>query len=400
MSPWVAIPLLTFFCFLVLAGLVLCQRPRKRVHKTFLILIIPVTIWSLSSSLILSNLFAGKTLALSLNLKVNFICMLWLATAYYHFLRSFEDKPAGKGLIIGYGLIVLLLPLIARDYILRLGGVVQGAPYAKFTIAMYPIAALYVGLIGSAAVPLFRRYRRSPDAVTRNKIAYVLIGLAFIVFFCLMELYPPVGEYPTIHIGNLINACCITYAIVKYRLLDIRVIIRRGLAYASLSVGIAALYLGLLFVLLKFAHLQTTARTLVASAGVALLVAALFYPLRKPIQEGVERFFLRETYAHRQMLQRFSAEMSTVLDLEQLAERLLNLVTRGLRAEKAILFLQNKSGDLVSFNKENPDREAMRLKKDNPILTWLEKEDQPFYLEQMDILPQMKGLWESEREEL
>ncbi|RLC69745.1 MAG: hypothetical protein DRI26_08475, partial [Chloroflexi bacterium] len=172
------------------------------------------------------------------------------------------------------------------------------------------------------------------------------------------------------------------------------------MAYVALSIGLIGSYLGLLITLLKFSHLQTTARTLVASAGVALLVAALFYPLRKPVQEWVERFFLRETYAHRQMLQWSSAEMSTVLNLEQLIERLLILVTKGLRAEKAILLLQDKSGDLVSFNKENPDGEAMRLKKDNPILTWLEKEDQPFNLEQMDILPQMKGLWESEREEL
>ena len=208
------------------------------------------------------------------------------------------------------------------------------------------------------------------------------------------------SRYPLVTFGSLGNALFIAYAILKYQLLDIRVVVRRGLVYTSLGIGLVGLYLGTLLGLLQFVHLQTTALTLLASALVALTVAALFYPLRKPIQEGVEQLFLRETYAHRQMLQRFSAEMSTVLDLEQLVERLLDLVTRGLRAEKAILFLQNKSGDLVSFKKENPDGEAMRLRKDNPILTWLEKEDQPFYLEQIDILPQMKGLWESEREEL
>ena len=399
MSPWVAIPFLTFLCFLMLASFVQRQRPRKRVHKVFLVLIIPVTIWSLSSSLILSNILAGKTLALSLNLKINFVCILWLATAYYHFLRSFEGKPAGKRLIIGYGFIILLLPLIARDYILELGGVFQGAPYAKLTMAVYPIAALYLGLIGSAVIPLLRRYKCYPDAITRIRAAYVLIGLAFTVVFSLMELYPPLGRYPLIHLGNLANAFCITYAIARYQLLDLRVVIRRSLAYAGLGISLLGFYLGAIFVLFKLTHLQASTRSLIAGAFVALLVAVLFYLLREPIQEWVEKFFLKETYAHRCKLEKFSAEMGTVLNLEELANYFLALVTNALQLEKAELFLRDKTGDFIPV-KGPSSAPRSRLRRDSPLLSWLRKNNQPLYLEQIDILPQMKALWESEREHL
>ncbi len=401
MSVWFVIPLLTLVAFIWLIWVNLRHRPPKRVHKVFLLFLLTIASWCFTSCLVTGNFLPGKELLFA---KLALIFILAGAAFYYHFFRSFQNKPHGKGVIIGYGLLLLLIPFIAQDYVIKEASIVSGGLYTECKPTIYPIALIYLVLLGSAILPLIKQYKRSIDPLTRNRITYLLIGFGITTLFVLLELYPPVGKYPLVHLGNLSNALLITYAIIKYQLLDIRIVIRRGLVYVTTGVCFVALYLALLLGILHSLQLHPSYTTMVASAGVALFFGLLLSPVRDRIQKGIERLFYRETYDYRRMLLTFASKMSHVLNMKELAESMLTLITKAIHTKEARLYLPDDgSGDFISrFNVPHQGSRAsqMKLVKDNPIVTWLAKEGRPLSREQVDIIPQFKSLWDKEREKL
>ena len=400
MSIWFVIPLLTLVAFIWLIWVNLRHRPPRRVHKVFSFFLLAVASWSFTSCLVAGNLFPERVLLFA---KLALIFILAGAAFYCHFFRSFQNKPLGKGVIIGYGLTLLLIPFIVQDYVIKEASVISGGVYPEFSPTIYPIALIYLTLVGSALLPLIKQYRRSIDPFTRNRIAYLVTGFGITTLFVLLELYPPVGKYPAVHLGNLGNAVFITCAIVKYQLLDIRIVVRRGLTYAVTMLCFAALYFALFFGLLRSLHLEASHTAVAAGAGVAFLIAILFYPLKNTLQGWAERLVYKETYDYRQMLLTFADKMSHVLNLEELAESMLTLITKAIHTKEVSLYLPAEGrGDFIArFNMPGQGNQSrMKLAKDNPIVTWLAKEGRPFSREQIDIVPQLKSLWEKEREQL
>jgi len=102
------------------------------------------------------------------------------------------------------------------------------------------------------------------------------------------------------------------------------------------------------------------------------------------------------------MLLSFSGKISNVLDLGELAQSILNPIVKVLHVQRAaLLFPRIESGDFTTqfvqqATTEEPSTK-LRLTNDNPIVTWLTTEGKALKRELIDIIPQFKGLWETER---
>jgi len=96
--------------------------------------------------------------------------------------------------------------------------------------------------------------------------------------------------------------------------------------------------------------------------------------------------------------------MGNILNLEQLANEMLPAMTKALHITQAKLLFQDSGDDFTTqFTypemKDKPSDE-LRLNNDNPIIAWLDKETRPLDLKQLDSIPEFKGLWESEKEQV
>jgi len=128
-------------------------------------------------------------------------------------------------------------------------------------------------------------------------------------------------------------------------------------------------------------------------------------PLRYAIQEGIDRLFYRGTYEYRQTLLSFSSKMGNILNLKDLAGEMLPAITKAIHITGAkLLFQSMNSGDFMAqFTYPKVEGELsneLRFDVDNPIVAWLAKEDSALNLKQIDSIPELKGLWEVEKEEL
>jgi hypothetical protein len=130
-------------------------------------------------------------------------------------------------------------------------------------------------------------------------------------------------------------------AIVKHRLYDIDIVINRTLVYGTLSVTLAALYLGGVAatqaVLGAITNQEQTQLAIVAST---LVIAALFNPLRQRIQAFIDRSFYRRKYDVAKTLEGFSMKLRDDTDLEALRGDLVGVVRETMQPAHVSLWLR------------------------------------------------------------
>ncbi len=209
-------------------------------------------------------------------------------------------------------------------------------------------------LAGGSLASLYFRFRRG-GYVEREQIKWLLFAGAVIVpaFGLLMAYW---SNAPATRDGVswqeaffLISVLAIPLAmanaILRYRLYDIDIIIRRTLIYGILTALLALTYFGGVVLLQNsFGQLAGDANSPLITVISTLAIAALFNPLRARVQAFIDRRFYRRKYDAEQALARFSAAARDEVDLERLTGVLLATVEETMQPEHVALWLR-KAGE-------------------------------------------------------
>jgi hypothetical protein len=195
------------------------------------------------------------------------------------------------------------------------------------------------------------------DAVSRAQIQWGLGGLIF--NFGLLTLTLMASTFGWMKVTpdtfneffNLISAAGIivmgislAIAITRYRLFDIDVVIRKTLVYAVLTALMGLVYFGgvtLLQSLFTAVSGQSSPAALVIST---LVIAALFNPLRRRIQEFIDRHFYRQKYDAELALAQFAAAARSETEIGVLADKMMQVTQEALQPKSSQLWLIKKKG--------------------------------------------------------
>jgi hypothetical protein len=139
-------------------------------------------------------------------------------------------------------------------------------------------------------------------------------------------------------------------AILRYRLWDVDVIIKRTLVYGTLTFILALIYACLVIALQAPVHMLTgqASESPLVVVGSTLVIAALFQPLRRRIQSVFDRRFYRRKYDAARTLEAFSATLRNEVDLDQLSEQLLAVVQETLQPAHVSLWLRKPEKNVKS----------------------------------------------------
>jgi hypothetical protein len=130
------------------------------------------------------------------------------------------------------------------------------------------------------------------------------------------------------------------FAVLRYRLYDINILINRTLVYGSLTAALVTLYFGGIVVLQRLFVLLTGQQSTLAVVASTLLIAALFNPLRRRIQSFIDRRFYRAKYDARKTLEVFSSKLRDETDLEALSGDLIGVVRETMQPAHVSLWLR------------------------------------------------------------
>ena len=162
------------------------------------------------------------------------------------------------------------------------------------------------------------RYRYVSGPVERAQTRWFLVGLALVGLpIVFTSSSGPPNEVDTLQLAVLPVAVGI--AILRYRLWDVDVIIRRTLVYGTLSALLALAFLGLVVLLQRLSVLLVGQESPVATVTSTLAIVVLFNPLRRRVQSFVDRRFYRKKYDSQQVLARFAAVTRDETDIARLA---------------------------------------------------------------------------------
>lgn len=212
---------------------------------------------------------------------------------------------------------------------------------------------LLLGFICSAVVTQVYRYRYVSSARQRQQTKWVVFGVSiglggFLVLDILSLLFFSSVQNPFVLLAIdtafslvfLLIPLSIGLAMLRYRLWDVDVLINRTLVYGGLTGTLLAVYAGCIVgleALLRGVFHQTSEVAIVVST---LIIVALFQPLRKRIQTGIDRRFYRRKYDAEQTLAAFSATLRNEVDLTQLNEELIAVVQETMQPTHISLWLR------------------------------------------------------------
>jgi hypothetical protein len=210
-------------------------------------------------------------------------------------------------------------------------GVARSVPVIAAVVGS-AVALIFVG-IASAVV----RYRRS-EATARLQLRECLYATCLTVagFVAISALNLSEVLF-TVDYALIPGA--IGLAMLRYRLYDIDVVIRRTLVYAALVAMLAAVYLAGVAGLGAGLRAVTGLSSSLAVTLSTLAVVAAFQPLRTRIQRAVDRRFYRAAYDARATVEAFSGQLREQIDLDVLADRLLVTVGETVRPRSASVWL-------------------------------------------------------------
>ncbi len=401
MNIWAAIPLVTCIVYVILLIFAM-QQIQRRTNKIFAFYIAIAAFWSFSSFML--HLDAPREQTLLWN-QILVVALIWTLIAYYHFVRAYTNKAGGLGLYVGYAMLVILAGLSLSGYIIEYSYVVDGTLYHNLGASLYFLTGISLTYAGAVIILLVRKYRSSTDPIDRNRTMYLVAGWSILALLTMTNAIPRLAGLPLDHIGSLINALIISYAISRFHLLNISLVARRGLLYFILIVAAVGVSTASVMLSYEFIADQPIIYIILFIAMAVLLIVLVARPLTRLVGEWVDRLFYRKTYDYRKALLNFSDKMGNILDLDELAKELLPAIANSLHVTKAeLLFQDSDSGDFkVQYAYPKPKDEAddvLSFNTDSPIIARLDKQTAPLYLEQTDNIAELKGLWQVEKEKL
>jgi signal transduction histidine kinase len=403
-----------FFNFsvsLLLGLFVLHKNPNSKLNKSLFFWCASVSFWSFFY--FLWQIEKTESIAL-LWTRVLMLGAVWVPVAYFRVVLIFLDieKKYKKFLYFNYALsiifsILLLTPLMVS----------RVEPLAGFRfwpqpgLAYAPFLLMFIGLSAYSAYLSYQALKTEPSAIKRAQIKYMLLGIAISIVGgstnYLLWYHIPIKPY-----GNLFASTYVlfsVYAILRYRLMDMRVIARVFTIYFFDILLVYIIYA--LFVCLYpfFSSSSYSNYALLVGLVVAPAIVAGLFNFHSWIVRFIDKYFFYSLYDYQKTISELTRELNMYNDLDKILNLIVSTIKKTMNLNRAGVLL-SKGGDsltkykiakVTGFDINN----GISLVRDSFFTKYLKQTAKPLVREELSLLArdakstkERKALLDLERE--
>ena len=283
------------------------------------------------------------------------VALLALAPMLLHFTLVFPER-AGRRIRTPLGsrlLPLLYLPALVMGSarVLAVARLDGNSQLLTVVAALDRLEPLYLGacLLGGLTV-LVHALAHARSVTARRQLRWIvwgtlLGGAPFALGYAMPFAFgvTPTAKMELLAVPLGLIPLSFASAIVRYRLMDVEVIVKRGLVYVAEAAGIVALYAVLLRVV-GWIFAGGTGNTIIAVLS-TMVIVLLARRVKDAVQNVLDRAFYRDRYDYRRALVGFARDLSTDLDLPRLADRLVTRITETLVIDRIALMVADESAN-------------------------------------------------------
>jgi PAS domain S-box-containing protein len=278
---------------------------------------------------------------------------------FLHFAVSFSNdsgeqhrKRLGRRLLIG----ALYLPGIffvgLQFTAIRYWSATEILRHRLDQIAVGYLALYYV----IAAIVFLFRYRRAESALERQQLKWLTRGtLLAITPFTVLYVIPYLSDLsvPSLltkfaGLSLVFLPLTFSWAIVRYRLMDVDLIFKRGVTYTLATASLVALYFGVLALTAEVVRARLPSLRIWGLFAAVIVTGLIFDPLKRAIQARVDRIFDQKRFDYRETLVQFGRGLNSQTDLRALLDSIVERLPQTLLVTRVAVFLAADSNESLS----------------------------------------------------
>lgn len=399
---YIALPFVQGVVALFLASLAVLSDPRDRLNLIFAGFLVAIAFWGF---LIfgMRDAFPDAIAAYSWE-QAAIVVIPFSGIIFYHFVHGLTGARRSP-VILGVWYVLGIVAAAATLAGWTVTGVEErfygfapqlGWAFPLLLLASYPPVLLSI-------VDLTRAIPNAGNGRERAQLKMLRFGVFVSVLGGTTDFIPSLGIniYPLGVVGNIGFALITTLAVTRHRLMNLRLLLRKGLAYTLVSSFVFASYGASFGAVFFFTRTMSLEAWILASVGTVLLTSVFIQPAIDRVQRFIDRLFFRERYDHLTALVEMNENARDISDLRSLADDTVQTVRRAMQSDWASMALPDPSGTrllIIADTRGQPPTAA--LSRTGAVASWFDRHGTSLDLRTVDSDPELQAMSAQERRAL
>jgi len=352
---------LAFTINVILCLVVLSSKPKDAAHQLFGCFVLSFATWNMGELIMISSV---NPLRAIFGVKVIFVGLTFAPLFFLHFsfvfpLRKKSEWSRGFRLFLLYliPLVILMTFFLTFRIDIERFRELRNVFYYGLLFEEPLIFLIFLGLITLFSgiyiywgiKNLLQSFRTTRIPRQKLQIKYLIFGIISMALagtiINLSNYYLKLG-WPIFFLASLYSILVSLFfaiALIKYRLLDIHLLIRGGILYSSVSGLILAIYILIIKNIGEAISQKAYGRSLLVESVLILALVFMLLPFQRKVGDWIDRFFYMERIRFRTKLSEFSRTLTELVDLEEVARTTVHFITEALHVDSvAFFFLKNE----------------------------------------------------------
>ena len=352
---------LAFTMNLTLCLIVLSSKPKDIAHRLFACFVLSFATWNMGELIMISSVNPIRAI---FGVKVIFVGLTFAPLFFLHFSFAFPFKKKnewsrGFKLFLLYMIPIAILATFFLTFRIDIEkfkelrnvfyyGLLFEEPFTFLIflgfIALFSGICIYWGiknLIQSLRTTRILRQKLQIKYLIFGIVSMAIVGTIINLSNYFLKLGWPIFFLASFY--SILVSFFFAIALIKYRLLDIHLLIRGGILYSSVSGLILAIYILIIKNIGEVISQRAYGRSLLVESAMILALVFMLLPFQRKVGDWIDRFFYMERVRFRTKLSEFSRTLTELVDLDKVSNTTVHFITQTFHVDSiAFFFLRNE----------------------------------------------------------